>query len=80
MNRCDPGVALGIAFALVTAGGIDRMSSRAPKALILLLSLMLLTSAFMARRPVSAPRSLGLLGGGLVCLAGLSRRHFAHEE
>lgn len=56
------------------------MSSRAPKAVIFFLSLMLLTSAFIERRPASAPRSLGLLGGGLVCLAGLSRRHFANEE
>jgi len=40
---------------------------------------MLLTSAFISRS-ASAPRSLGLLGGGLVCLAGLSRRQFASEE
>jgi hypothetical protein len=56
------------------------MSSRAPKAFIFLLSLMLLSSAFIERRSASAPRSLGLLGSGLVCLAGLSRRHFANEE
>jgi len=55
------------------------MFSRAPKAFIFLLSLMLLTSAFIGRSR-NAPRSLGLLGSGLVCLAGLSRRHFANEE
>jgi len=34
----------------------------------------------MERRSSNAPRSLVLLGGGLVGLAGLSRRRFADEE
>jgi hypothetical protein len=56
------------------------MTSRALKFFMLLLSLILLTSAFMELGPTHAPRSLVLLGGGLVSLAGLSRRHFANEE
>lgn len=56
------------------------MSSRAQKTFIALLSLALLVSAFMERRSTNAPRSLVLFGGGLVCLANLSRRHFADEE
>jgi hypothetical protein len=54
--------------------------SRTPKPFVLVLSLILLTSAFIERRSTNAPRALFLLGGGLVGLAGFSRRHFAGEE
>jgi hypothetical protein len=70
----------GIAFALLMGGGTERMSSRAPKAFVFLLSLILLTSAFMERRSSNGSKSLLFLGSGLVGLAGLSRRHFADEE
>jgi len=70
----------GSALALLQGGGTKRMSSGNPKAFIFLLSLVLLTSAFMERHSTNAPRSLLLLGSGLVGLAGFSRRHFADEE
>jgi hypothetical protein len=75
----SPGL-FGIALALLKGGGTERMSSRNHKAFIFVLSLVLLTSAFMERPSTNAPRSLLLLGSGLVGLAGFSRRHFADEE
>ena len=59
------------------------MSSRITKLFIAALSLLLLASALTQlthRQSTASPRPLLLLGGGLISLATLSRRHFADEE
>jgi hypothetical protein len=58
----------------------DRMFARALKGFMLVLSVTLLTSAFLPLSKPNPPRSLMLLGAGLVSLASLTRRHFANEE
>jgi NADH:ubiquinone oxidoreductase subunit 6 (subunit J) len=56
------------------------MLSKALKAFMLILSTILLASAFLPVQTPNPPRSLMLLGSGLVLLAGFTRRHYADEE
>jgi hypothetical protein len=56
------------------------MFSRALKGFMLASSILLMTSAFLPLSTPNPPRSLLLLGTGLVSLAALTRRHFADEE
>jgi hypothetical protein len=56
------------------------MFARALKGFMLVLSVTLMTSAFLPLSRPNPPRSLMLLGAGLVSLASLTRRHFANEE
>jgi hypothetical protein len=56
------------------------MITKAFKAFMLAASAILMTSAFVPLQHPNPPRSLMLLGAGLVSLAGLTRRHFADEE
>lgn len=81
-RRSQAGAAriLGPALALLTAGGKQRMSSRASKIFMLLLSLASLTSAFIERHSANAPPSLLLFGTGMLSMAAFSRRHFAGEN
>ena len=80
----EPQIArLGKAFALFRSEEHSRMSSRITKLFIAILSLLLLASALTQlthRHSAASPRPLLLLGGGLISLANLSRRHFADEE
>jgi hypothetical protein len=58
-------------------------SSRLAKVFIAALSLLLLASALTQltqRHSATSSRPLLLLGGGLVSLANLTRRHFTDEE
>jgi len=56
------------------------MVLRAPKFLMLLLSLASMLFAFIARHSASAPFTLLLFGVGMVCMASFSRRQFANED
>lgn len=56
------------------------MISKVTKALMLAATIILMTSAFVPLDHPNPPRSLMLLGAGLVSLAGLTRRHYADEE
>jgi hypothetical protein len=56
------------------------MFSKALKGFMLVLSVTLLTSAFLPISRPNPPRSLMLLGAGLVSLARLTRWHYADEE
>jgi hypothetical protein len=59
------------------------MTSRFTKPFIGALSVLLLASALTQlthRQSATSPRPLLLLGGGLISLATLSRRHFADEQ
>jgi len=56
------------------------MMTKAFKAFLLVASVTLMTSAFVPLEHPNPPRSLMLLGMGLVSLAGVTRRHFADEE
>jgi len=56
------------------------MISKALKVLMLISSMVLLASAFLPVQRPNAPRSLMLLGSGLVMLAGVTRRYFADEK
>jgi hypothetical protein len=56
------------------------MLSRALKGFMLVLSTTLMASAFVPLSTPNPPRSLMLLGAGLVILATLTRRHLADEE
>jgi hypothetical protein len=56
------------------------MMTKAFKAFMLILSATLMASAFIPSRTPNPPRSLMLLGAGLVSMATLTRRHFADEE
>jgi NADH:ubiquinone oxidoreductase subunit 6 (subunit J) len=59
---------------------MGEMLSRVLKGFMLILSMILLASAFLPVRTPNPPRSLMLLGSGLVMLAGVTRRHYADEE
>jgi hypothetical protein len=56
------------------------MTSKALKGLMLIVSTVLLASAFIPLQKPSPARSLLLLGGGLVMLAGATRRYYADEK
>ena len=56
------------------------MGSKALKVAMLFASALLLISAFVPVRKPNPPRSLMLLGSGLVVLAGVTRRHYADEK
>jgi hypothetical protein len=56
------------------------MMTKALKAFMLAGSVVLIISAFVPLQQPNPPRSLMLLGTGLVSLAGVTRRHFADEE
>jgi hypothetical protein len=56
------------------------MRARAVKGFMVVLTMTLLISAFLPLSTPNPPRSLMLLGGGLVSLAGLTRWYFADEE
>jgi hypothetical protein len=74
---------LGKAFALFRSEEHSLMPSRITKLFIATLSLLLLAAALTQlthRHSATSPRPLLLLGGGLISLANLSRRHFADEE
>jgi hypothetical protein len=58
----------------------DEMTSRAIKGLMLSVSTVLLASAFLPVQKPNPSRSPVLLGGGLVMLAGATRRHYANEK
>ena len=57
-----------------------KMLSKALKVFMLISSTVLLASAFLPVRKPNPPRSLMLLGSGLVMLAGVTRRHYADEK
>ena len=57
-----------------------KMRSKALKVTMLVTSTLLLVSAFVPVRKPNPPRSLMLLGSGLVLLAGVTRRHYADEK
>ena len=56
------------------------MFSKALKVFMLILSTTLMISAFLPLSTPNPPRSLMLLGAGLVSLATLTRRHYAGEK
>jgi hypothetical protein len=56
------------------------MTSQALKGLMLIVSTVLLASAFLPLQKPNPVRSLMLLGAGLVTLAGATRRHYADEK
>ena len=56
------------------------MTSKALKGLMLIVATVLLASAFLPVQKPNPARSLMLLGGGLVMLAGATRRHDADEK
>jgi hypothetical protein len=56
------------------------MMTKALKVFMLVATVVLMISAFVPLEHPNPPRSLMLLGSGLVSLAGLTRRHFADEE
>ncbi|HST08978.1 MAG TPA: hypothetical protein VLL05_01270 [Terriglobales bacterium] len=56
------------------------MPTKALKVFMLVVSTVLLSSAFLPLQKPNPPRSLLLLGSGLVMLAGVTRRHYADEE
>jgi len=58
----------------------DKKLSKVGKLVLFTLSPVLMASAFLPLREPNPPRSLMLLGAGLVSLATLSRRHFADEK
>jgi len=58
----------------------DKKLGRVGKLVLLILSPVLMASAFLPLREPNPPRSLILLGAGLVSLATLSRQHFADEK
>ena len=82
LNEVSPR-AFGTEFALFKGRGTERMSSRVIKILIGALTILLLASALShltERHSTTPTRPLLLLGGGLISLASLTRRHFADEE
>jgi NADH:ubiquinone oxidoreductase subunit 6 (subunit J) len=56
------------------------MTSKVLTGVMLVASTLLLASAFVPVSTPNPPRSLVLLGSGLVMLAGVTRRHYADEE
>ena len=56
------------------------MLARTVKCFLLVLSVILMSSAFLPLSRPSPPRSLMLLGAGLVSLGTVTRRHFADEK
>jgi NADH:ubiquinone oxidoreductase subunit 6 (subunit J) len=56
------------------------MRSKALKVFMLISATVLLASAFLPVRKPNPPRSLMLLGSGLVMLAGATRRYYADEK
>jgi len=56
------------------------MISRVLTSVMLVVSTVLVASAFLPVQTPNPPRSLMLLGSGLVMLAGVTRRHYADEE
>ena len=55
------------------------MLAKAVKSSMLVLSVILISSAFIPLSAPNPPRSLMLLGAGLVSLGSVTRRHFADE-
>ncbi len=55
------------------------MLAKAIKAFLLVLAVILMSSAFLPLSAPNPPRSLMLLGAGLVSLGTVTRRHFADE-
>ena len=55
------------------------MLAKAEKGFLLILSVILMSSAFLPLATSNPPRSLMLLGAGLVSLGTVTRRHFADE-
>jgi hypothetical protein len=74
------GGGLGIVLALAKGEETHSMRERAVKSFMAILSVTLLTSAFLPLSTPNPSRSLMLLGAGLVCLANLTRRHYADED
>src|SRR5262249_3643319 len=70
---------MGNPLALFQSEESTGMISKATKALMLIATITLMTSAFVPLDHPNPPRSLMLLGAGLVSLAGLTRRHYADE-
>jgi len=56
------------------------MSVSAQKVALFVLSVALLSSAFVGRAASHAPRKLALMGSSLIALAGVARRHFASDD
>lgn len=57
-----------------------KMLSKTLNVLMLISATVLLASAFLPVQRPNAPRSLMLLGSGLVMLAGATRRYYADEK
>ena len=57
-----------------------RMITKGLKVFMLVIAASLMASAFVPVSKPNPPRSLMLLGAGLVSMAALTRRHFADEE
>ena len=55
------------------------MLAKAVKGVMLVLSVILISSAFLPLSTPNPARSLMLLGAGLVSLGTVTRRHFADE-
>jgi hypothetical protein len=56
------------------------MTSKVLNGVMLIVSTVLLASAFLPVQRPNPPRSLMLLGSGLVMLAGATRRYYADEK
>jgi hypothetical protein len=56
------------------------MRSKALKVFMLISAAVLLASAFLPVQKQKAPRSLILLGSGVVILAGETRRYYGEEK
>ena len=69
----------GIVVALAMGERNDEMLAKAVKAFMLVLSVVLMSSAFLPLSTPNPARSLMLLGAGLVSLGTVTRRHFADE-
>ena len=69
----------GNVVALATGERNDEMFAKAAKAFMLVLSVVLMSSAFLPLSTPNPARSLMLLGAGLLSLGTVTRRHFADE-
>jgi hypothetical protein len=56
------------------------MLAKAEKGFLLVFSVISMSSAFLPLSTPNPPRSLMLLGAGLVSLGTVTRRHFANEK